>query len=76
MMKMFPFITPNMDTAIELAALILIVQIIAYRVISTESMLPEIFKMMWITPLPMPIVRWSSTSSPCVWRLRDLPVHV
>ncbi|KAH9254741.1 hypothetical protein BASA81_007292 [Batrachochytrium salamandrivorans] len=51
MMNMFPYITPDQDTAVVVAALALIVQIIASGAISTESMIPLIFRwMLWINP--------------------------
>jgi ABC-type multidrug transport system ATPase subunit len=52
MMSLFPFITPNEETAVVVAALILILLVVASGALSTESLIPILFRwMIWVNPL-------------------------
>ena len=51
-MSMFPFVTPKEDTGIVMAALFLILSVVSSGALSTESMIPLMWRwMMWVNPL-------------------------
>jgi len=82
-MTMFPFVTPNEETAVVTAALFLILSVVASGCLSTETMIPVAFRwMMWINPLAwsyraLAINEYKTPEYdhwPCSFKIADIPL--